>query len=1203
MKTSLTRNLVIGFGFSLLVLLGSSAASYLSIQNLLISTKLVNHTYEVLGALDDVNSPLKEAESNQRGFLITGDQDYLTTFAGLEQLSLNALERVKGLTADNPVQIRNSAELQNLLIVRFNKLQQIIDAKKADNLVNTAELKKGKEYMDQIAAVITRMKNEEQRLLSSRTETLNKFSAFTPILIVLASLIAILVAVVFYIRVRNDIFDKARIQDELEKKDEDISRRIDIIQDVAEKISAGDYSIRVVDEEKDKLGELAFSLNKMASSLDYSFNLLSDKEWLQSGSAGLNQTMVGEKDIPTLTSNILEFLAGYTNSKVGAFYLLDDDELKLSAGYAFSPGGSRRRIKIGEGIVGECAAANKKMLLTDMPEENLHISFATGEAKPKSIIAIPVRYEGRVKAVFELGTLHDFSEQDIQFLESTSDTIGVAINTAENRLRLQELLEETQSQTEELQAQHKELENMNSEMEVQTEKLQASEEELKVQHEELLQTNTELEERSKLLEEKNHVIVQRNLEIQKTARELADSTRYKSEFLANMSHELRTPLNSILLLSRLMEENNSQNLSHEQVEYAQVIRSSGNNLLELIDEILDLSKIEAGKMQLEFATIRVAGIAEDLRIVYDLLARQKGIEFSIHVADDVPSEIVTDKLRLEQILKNLLSNAFKFTQQGFVRMHILHPESNPDFIDFVVEDSGIGIPQDKQEIIFEAFQQADGSTRRKYGGTGLGLSISRELTKLLSGKISLQSKEGNGSKFTLTIPKSRSVAAGIESESQSQSVDPLINIGHIIEETKKISEYPGSVFTVPEIPDDVPDDRLNVNRDEKVILIIEDDTSFAKALLDFTHKKGYKGVVAVRGDAGIELAKKFNPIGILLDIQLPVKNGWEVMEELKADPKTRHIPVHIMSSFEAKKESLVKGAVDFINKPVALEQMNDIFKKIEYVLNRNSQKVLIVEENTKHAKALSYFLATYDVNAEVAHDVNDCISALNKKDVNCVILDMGVPDENTYATLEKIKETEGFENLPIIIFTGKPISMSEEQKIKQYADSIVIKTAHSYKRILDEITLFLHLVDEKNQLKSGTVLGKLGLLDDVLKNKVVIVADDDVRNIYSLSKALEKHKMKVLPAIDGKEALELLKKDSNVDIILMDMMMPEMDGYETISKIKSNPKLKNIPIIAVTAKSMVGDREKCISAGASDYISKPVDMDQLVSLLRVWLYD
>lgn len=1197
MKQTLTRNLAIGFGFSLLILLASSVASFFSIQNLLNSSFWVNHTYEVISDLNDVVAPIREAETAQRGYLITNDPVFLEPFHGSFEESITALHHLKSITSDNPIQQVRCDLIRELINKRFIKMEALIKSKQESNLVDLKLLSSGKEYMDSIVSIENDIKNNEKELLASRTKRFENFSRFTPVIIILSSIIAILIAIFFFIRVRNDINLRLRLQQELEQKDLEITRRIQTVSKIAETISSGDYSTRINDEEQDNLGTLSSALNKMGASLEYSFKSLSDKEWLQTGAALISEAAIGEQTVQQLSSKVLQVIANYTGSSVGAFYLYtENNRLNFETGYAFVPTTERRNIAIGDGIIGEVAVTRKEIFLPETTGSPLQISYATGSLKPVSIFGFPVSFENRLIGVIELGSLNIYSERDLQFFRNAANIIAIAINMAQNRERMQELLEEVQAQSEELQAQHKELEIVNTEMEAQTEKLQVSEEELKVQQEELMQTNRELEERSKLLEEKNELIGHRNREIQKKAEELAQSTKYKSEFLANMSHELRTPLNSILLLSRLMAENKDNNLSRDQVEYAQVIQSSGNGLLELIDEILDLSKIEAGKMDLDYSYVSFKQVIDDMRMLFEPLAREKGLELSFETDPDMITEIETDKMRLGQILKNLLSNAFKFTHTGSISLRIKpDPKTSGRSVLFEVQDSGVGIPGDKLGLIFEAFQQADGSTKRKYGGTGLGLSISRELSYLLKGDLTVSSKEGEGSVFTLRLPVSRNTR-----QEQPRVIPAVANP---IPNPPTEHQRPVNKLTLTEIPKGVPDDREDIMPGDKIILIIEDDTHFATALLNYTRSQHYKAIVAVRGDEAVQLAKTYNPLGILLDIQLPVKNGWEVMEELKKDSATRHIPVHIMSSFEAKKESLTRGAVDFINKPVTLDQMSEIFRRIESVINREKSKVLIVEENPKHAQALSYYLSSFQVESSITKSIPESIQALHREEVNCVILDMGLPETRNYDNLELIKSTPGFENIPIIIFTGKSFSRTEEQRIKQYADSIVLKTAHSYQRILDEVSLFLHIMDQQQKNKPATRLERLGSLDEVLKNKTVLLADDDVRNIFSLTKILEQHKMKIIPAIDGKEALEKMNTHRDVNIVLMDMMMPEMDGFESIRKIRQNPAFKNIPIIAITAKAMTGDREKCIQAGASDYISKPVDIDQLISLLRIWLYE
>ncbi|MEP7256817.1 MAG: response regulator [Flavitalea sp.] len=1200
MPNSFKRNIVIGFGLSLSLLIISSAASYISIQKLLFNAKWVDHTHKALLDLDDINTSLISAETHQRGYLLTSDSAFMKSFSNIGAIVKEKLIDLKTLTGDNAFQQKNIASLKDLANRRLNYLSRGINAKKEGRPLTVAALLRGKQTMDSTQAIIKNMQGQEQLLLLSRTEKLQKFSSYTPILIIAAALLSLLITGFFYLRIISDFKKRWKLQQELQQKDASINRRIKIIQDIADKISAGNYKIRVDDEGKDVLGSLSFSLNKMAQSLDYSFTLLSDKEWLQESIADLNQQMLGEKDLQLLSSSILNFVVNRTGSKVGALYLIDDSgNLELSGAYALSPE-VPRKMQMGEGLPGQSALTRKEIVVSGIIEDSFSINSASGKLKPRSIIVFPLIHDGVIKGVVELGAMHELTALERSFIGAVSDQTAIVIDSAERRRKLQELLEETQSQAEELQLQHSELEHTNESLKLQSQKLQVSEEELKVQQEELMQTNQELEERTKMLEEKNQMIEERNHEIQMKARELAASARYKSEFLANMSHELRTPLNSILLLSRMMSENNEQNLSVDQVEYARVIQSSGYGLLSLIDEILDLAKIESGKMEMDYAQVAVQEIVEDIQSLFNPVAKDKKLDFIVEVSPDVAPHMETDKLRLEQVIKNLLSNALKFTSKGSVGLVISRHPSDPSLIRFSVKDTGIGIHPEKQKLIFEAFQQADGSTRRQYGGTGLGLSISRELTKLLGGQIQLISEPGKGSEFTLFIPVSRPV--------YMERNDGMDHDGTSFDDMS-VLEMPVTVTekeTPPEIKMPaafIADDREQLVARDKTILIIEDDIHFAKTLLDFSRKNGYKGIVTNRGEEGVELAKLFRPIGILLDIKLPGKDGWEVMRELKQNLKTKHIPIHIMSSYEVKKKSISSGAVDFINKPLALEKMHEVFHRIEEIFARDRKKALIVEENHKHAQALAYYLESFGIISATTSDVREAIASLEKDEVNCVILDTGIADEKSYQAIEAVKKTSGMEHLPVIIFTGKNLSRPEEIRLKQYADSVIFKTAHSYQRILDEISLFLHVVEENKHSQQGISYRKLGGLEEVLRNKKALIADDDVRNIFSLTRVLESFGMILLTAMDGKEALQQLNEHPDVDIALIDMMMPEMDGYETIKHVRAIPGFSTLPIIAVTAKAMAGDREKCISSGASDYITKPIDTDQLLSLLRVWLYD
>lgn len=1191
---SFKRNLLFGLGLSMILLLISSLASYFSIKNLIENSQKIRHSNQVIKDLDNVFSLVKDAETGQRGYLLTGDQEFLKPYTdATEKISayINDLASEFNSTA---VQSKNFEKLKTNIERRLEILDQNLNDKKKTNGVTTNQLLAGKKYMDEIRMTVANMQTEEKATLQARTETLDKLASYTPLLIILSALLAITITLVFFRKVSQDYNEKNKLTEELQHRNEESENRLRGIEKVAAQISTGDYNILLDQNAKNNLGSVAEPLNNMAESLQNSFNSLEEKEWLSSSIAELNNRMVGEKNMEKLASDILASITEHTESRVAAIYLLEEDnQLHLTGSYAMVESEIKRTLKIGEGIVGEAFRSAKKILVENISDNEATISYATGKTKPKSIIAIPITRYNITLGVIELGSTNDFSPLQLEFLHSIAGNIGLAFYSAQNRIKMQELLEETQAQSEELQTQHAELENINEELEAQSQKLLASEEELRVQQEELMQSNQELEERTGLLEEKNALIEERNIDIQQKSIELQQSTKYKSEFLANMSHELRTPLNSILLLSKLMTE--SDDLDEQYVEYGAVMQSSGQGLLTLIDEILDLSKIESGKMTLEINDVPLEDITSDMRMLFNPMAKEKNLALNIEIESETSKIVSTDKQRLEQVLKNLLSNAIKFTSQGSVSLQVSNDTAKEKMI-FKVTDTGIGIAENKLNMVFEAFQQADGSTQRKYGGTGLGLSISRELARLLGGEIDLKSTEGKGSVFTLTIPidVKEEAATPLPEPQREKPVYPVAEI-----------EKQPERYIATHIPQPIKDDRDNILEGDKVILIIEDDTAFAKILLDFSRSRNYKVIVAVRGDVGLEMAQAFKPLAILLDIQLPIMDGWQVMEALKANPSTKPIPVHIMSSMKFKQESLLRGAVDFINKPFALEQMQEVFKKLENALNRSPKKVLIVEENEQHAKALSFFLSENSIKTDIVNNVAESIDALQKNEIDCVILDMGMPGRNAYETLETIKQNKGLEQLPIIVFTGKSLSKGEESRIKKYADSIVVKTAYSYQRILDEAGLFLHIVEEKNKKKQEKTGGyeNLGELRNILKGKTVLLADDDVRNIFSLTKALELHGMKVLPAMDGKEALNILKEDQTIDIVLMDMMMPEMDGYETIREIRIAPQFKNLPVLAVTSKAMMGDREKCIAVGASDYISKPVDIDQLVSLLRVWLYD
>lgn len=1199
MPKKIIRNLQIGIGLSLLILIASSVASYWSIQNQMNHRESLSQSRRSVTAVKDILVALLDAETGNRGYQLTGREDFLEPYKrGVREYS-KALVLAESLGMQDKNQQERLAVLKIAVNQVMNNLKNLVENRRRGIVMTQQQIVTGKAYMDECRKIVKDFVQYEDRQVEIKNKDLKRSSETTVIFIVFSALAAIVVTAFFYFKMRADLIRREELEKMLRDKDQEMTRRVSAIQKIANRVANGDYSEKAVDNAEDDLGDLVESLNHMTESLKTSFEKINKSDWRQKGLALLNESLVGNKSVQEVAGKALHQLIEYGNCINGSLYLFDDGILKLNKAFGLEAN-MKKTFEPGEGMVGQAFLNAKTRVYNNLHEDDFVVTFASSTIKIYGIILIPIFADGHVIGVLELGSTSNFEEDRISYFEECSVNIGIALNAAKGREKEQQLLEETQAQSEELQVQHSELENLNTELEAQTQKLQASEEELKVQQEELMQANAELEERSRLLEEKNHLIAERNNEIQKKVEELALSTKYKSEFLANMSHELRTPLNSILLLSRLMAENPDKNLNEDQVESARVIQSSGSSLLTLIDEILDLAKIESGKMTLEYQKIIIEDIIKDLKSLFSPVFQEKALPFNVHVDTDVQEVIESDRLRIDQVLRNLLSNALKFTTKGSIDLHIRKHSEKSDFIIFSVKDTGIGIAEDKQKIIFEAFQQADGSTKRKFGGTGLGLSISREIARLLGGELALKSEVNKGSEFSFIIP----VHPVTEIANAETDQDLVEIIREDVEEIQNILEE-GEVVPLNtlQIPDDVEDDRENIQDGDKIILIIEDDTNFAKALLKYAHLQNYKGIVVVRGDYALSAARQYHPHAILLDVQLPVKDGWEVMDELKSDPHVKHIPVHMMSALHVKKESLMKGAVDFINKPVALDKMTDVFRKIEEALQKGTQKVLIVEENAKHANALSYFLSNFNISLSVEHNVEDSVKALTSDLVDCVILDVGSTKGNDYHIIESIKSYEGLENLPIIIFTEHHLSKEEELKIKQYADSIVVKTAHSYQRVLDEVGLFLHLVEEKNGSAENSRGRMLGSLTEVLSGKKILITDDDVRNIFSLTKALEKYKVEVIVAMDGKHALEQIHHNPDVDVILMDMMMPEMDGYETIKEIRKMPAFKKLPVIAITAKSMIGEREKCITAGASDYISKPVDIDQLLSLLRVWLYE
>jgi CheY-like chemotaxis protein/signal transduction histidine kinase/HAMP domain-containing protein len=1030
-----------------------------------------------------------------------------------------------------------------------------------------------------------------------------------------------------------------------------LTAQVRAIKDVAIAVTNGDLTRQITVEARGELDELKRNINQMIANLKETTERNQEQDWLKTNLAKFSRMMQGQKDLESISRLIMSELTPLVGAHHGAFFLGEEDGgllLKLIASYAYKHRKNvANRFRPGEGLVGQAALEKKPILLTGVPDDYIVISSGLGEAPPRNIMVMPVLFEGEVKAVIELASFTPFSQIHQVFLDQLAESVGVVINMIAANMRTEELLEQSQKLTQELQSQSKELQQQqeelrrtNAELEAQARTLKASEEALRDQQEELQQVNEELEEKASLLAEQNRKVEQKNAEVEaarheleEKAEQLAISSKYKSEFLANMSHELRTPLNSLLILAKLLADNKEGNLSEKQVEYSHTILSSGTDLLNLINDVLDLSKVEAGKMEVNPGDVYLKDVASYVDRTFRPVAEQKGLQLNVNVDADVPESMWTDGQRLQQVLKNLLSNAFKFTHEGNVSLTVRKADKgrrfgNPvldqadEVIAFAVGDTGIGIPKDKQRLIFEAFQQADGTTSRKYGGTGLGLNISREMSRLLGGEIRVESAEGEGSTFTLFLPREwpgeprhggddeggngggrgpSPVASTPAPAPSKRRARPAKGAAREVEAEAPPAEERRRRARDPQAVG-IHDDRAEVEPGDRVVLIIENDPAFARILLDMAREKGFKGLVGLDGETGVELVREFQPDAVTLDIDLPGIDGWTVLDRLKHDPETRHIPVHIVSGVGKRQRGLRQGALSYLEKPVSKEALDSAFERISTFLADGVKRLLVVEDDENQRKSIIELVGEDDVEITAVATAEDALRELAEKHYDCMVLDLGLQGMDGFKLLEQVKGSEAVQDLPIIIYTGKELSQQEETQLRRYAETIIVKDAKSPERLLDETALFLHRVEAKLPDQKRRMLERLHSQDSIFAGKKVMIVDDDVRNIFSLTSVLESQGMNVVFAENGKDALERLKEHPDVDLVLMDVMMPEMDGYETTRAIRELQGFQELPIISLTAKAMKGDREKSIAAGASDYITKPVDTDQLLSLMRVWLY-
>ncbi|NOU73792.1 response regulator [Paenibacillus sp. LMG 31458] len=995
----------------------------------------------------------------------------------------------------------------------------------------------------------------------------------------------------------------------------------------ADRISLGEYEQTIVP--RSDRDQLSVALIRMLTSLKETTAENERQFWLKTQLARLTGLAQGVASVHQLVGMLISEISRLVGAGQGIMYLKDthssqnqSNEFVLLGSYAFKERKNvANRVRPGEGLVGQCILEKKPILLSNVPGDYIHIQSGLGESKPFQIVVLPILFEEEVLAVIELAAFKPFTGIEHDLLEQLSDTLGVVIHAANSRQKTESLLRESQLLTEELQTQQEELRTANEELEEQTLMLKQSEEKMRIQSEELQAINEELEEKTNYLEvqkadiEKQNAFIQLSKQdLEEKAKELEQASQYKSEFLANMSHELRTPLNSLLILSKSLSSNEDGNLTEDQIESAKIIHNGGLDLLTLINDILDLSKVEAGKLDIQMEEVRLDDLLQSLRYQFNPVAKEKGLSFILKLDDQVPEIVTTDGQRTEQILKNLLSNAFKFTASGSVTVEIAragtgtvyqnnHLEENGS-IALTVTDTGIGIPASKQQAIFEAFQQADGTTSRKYGGTGLGLTISRELAKLLGGEIHMRSTDGKGSSFTLYLPfggaadvemtEPKIASIKVPTAGDTLQISSELLIASTIED-HHLAAQPAKTF--------LPDDRENLKNSvqDKVILIVEDDPAFAKILMDMSYKKGFRCLAAGDGFSALQLAKQYIPSAILLDLGLPDMDGLKVLDHLKYHNETRHIPVHIISGRDRSSDSLQRGAIGYLSKPIQVEDIEAVFNKIEHKLQERIQQVLVVEDDLNNQKAIHELLKHKKVDIHSVSTGKEGLQLMRSQPFDCVILDLTLPDMTGFELLQQLVIDSESSIPPIIINTGKELTQEEYKELNQFTDSIVIKGANSPDRLLDEVSLFLHSVHKSLPQAQKEMIRLVRDSDESLKGRKILLVDDDLRNTFALSKVLRKHGLDVVMADNGKLALDKLESESGIELVIMDIMMPVMDGYEAISHIRTMPKFQSLPIIALTAKAMTGDREKCIERGANDYMTKPVDTDKLLSLIRVWL--
>lgn len=1146
----LNRNVAVPLGFGFLSAFFFSAIVYylLSVSHWVDqSVKGVAHAHEALRLIADL-------ETGLRGYLIAGEKPFLDPYRqGLEQIE-QELGELKEFAGDNPLQLSRIQKVEAAHHLWLTFAEEGIARRSAgESIVEYVRTRRGLDLTNQRRTLLNEFIATERQLRAERTDT---SEIVTTALIGGFLLFSLIFSGLLVFLGRRDLTTLSATYSE--------------------------------------------SLRKQQAHAE----ALEKQAWYRTGQTQLSESIIGELALPALGQGVLNFLSRYIDAAVGALYVVQDGKLQRVAEYAYDPEHlqSARSLEVGTGLVGQAALERRMMALEDLPAGYLKVTSALGDTTPRAVLIVPVEDSGLLNGVIELGFLRPLREQDSELLRRIVPSIGSAIEAARYRQRLQKVLAETQQLNEELQVQQEELRAANEELEEQSSALRESQSHLEEQQAELEQTNEQLAEQTETLarqrdemDEKNQRLNEAQLMLEQRADELQRASRYKSEFLANMSHELRTPLNSSLILAKLLADNPEGNLSDDQVQFARSIYSAGNDLLTLINDILDISKVEAGKLEVHPELTVLARLVDGVKNLFLPQAMERSLQFEVELADDLPVSLFSDRQRLEQILKNLLANAFKFTEKGSVTLRV--EKRGEDQLAFAVRDTGIGIAPEQQAAIFEAFRQADGTTNRRYGGTGLGLSISRELANLLGGEIEVQSRPGAGSTFTLVVPEHYSeprpiTPASVPAAAPVVTLEPPAPPAAVERDLLQRAAAPRQWL---------PDDRDERPFEARCVLVIEDEPQFARILYDLAHELNYSCLLAQNADDGFDTAVQYKPDAILLDMRLPDHSGLTVLERLKENPATRHIPVHVVSVEDRKEAALQMGAVGYAMKPTTREELKDVFSRLEAKLAQKVKRILLVEDDALQRESMSRLIEDVDIEITAVEFGEQALELLRSTVFDCMIIDLKLPDMDGSELLERMAREDICSFPPVIVYTGRNLTRDEEAALLKYSRSIIIKGARSPERLLDEVTLFLHKVESDMPPERQKMLKSARSREKAFEGRKILVVDDDVRNVFALTSALEQKGALVEIARNGLEAIDRLQHDGTIDLVLMDIMMPEMDGFTAMQEIRKDSRFAKLPIIAVTAKAMKDDQDRCLSAGANDYLAKPIDLDRLFSLIRVWL--